>query len=142
MDGTHSPLDRDLAQNESTTPFPSTSFNFSLPPYFDIPITASTALLAEPTQYPSNLRPNLENSRYDFTRSSSSNSYPTPPSTGEGLFTAAASATAAMAEEYAYGANVEGADQTPIFCTNCQTTNTSLWRRDSEGQTLCEIMCT
>ncbi|EGO25829.1 hypothetical protein SERLADRAFT_448749 [Serpula lacrymans var. lacrymans S7.9] len=28
-------------------------------------------------------------------------------------------------------------DQTPTACTNCQTTNTPLWRRDPEGQPLC-----
>lgn len=114
MDGTHSPLDRELARNESTSPFPSSSFNFSFPPYegiFDIPTTASAAPLAQPTQYPTNLRPNLENSRYHSTRSSSSNMYQSsrsPPSAGEGLSAAAAAASAAMAEEYAHAANVEG----------------------------------
>ncbi|KAF8234058.1 hypothetical protein L208DRAFT_857215 [Tricholoma matsutake] len=34
------------------------------------------------------------------------------------------------------GGGEEG-DQTPILCTNCQTTNTPLWRRDPEGQPLC-----
>ncbi|TRM69823.1 hypothetical protein BD626DRAFT_475408 [Schizophyllum amplum] len=28
-------------------------------------------------------------------------------------------------------------DAAPILCTNCQTTNTPLWRRDPEGQPLC-----
>ncbi|EPQ57047.1 hypothetical protein GLOTRDRAFT_120407 [Gloeophyllum trabeum ATCC 11539] len=28
-------------------------------------------------------------------------------------------------------------DQAPTVCTNCQTTNTPLWRRDPEGQPLC-----
>ncbi|OCH95101.1 hypothetical protein OBBRIDRAFT_810024 [Obba rivulosa] len=28
-------------------------------------------------------------------------------------------------------------DQPPTICTNCQTTNTPLWRRDPEGQPLC-----
>ncbi|KAH7914138.1 hypothetical protein BJ138DRAFT_1000880 [Hygrophoropsis aurantiaca] len=28
-------------------------------------------------------------------------------------------------------------DQTPTACTNCHTTNTPLWRRDPEGQPLC-----
>jgi hypothetical protein len=28
-------------------------------------------------------------------------------------------------------------DQPPTSCTNCQTTNTPLWRRDPEGQPLC-----
>jgi GATA-binding protein len=31
----------------------------------------------------------------------------------------------------------EDADQVPTVCTNCQTTNTPLWRRDPEGQPLC-----
>ncbi|KAF9566798.1 hypothetical protein CPC08DRAFT_84536 [Agrocybe pediades] len=31
----------------------------------------------------------------------------------------------------------EEGDQTPTLCTNCQTTNTPLWRRDPEGQPLC-----
>ncbi|THH27846.1 hypothetical protein EUX98_g6348 [Antrodiella citrinella] len=31
----------------------------------------------------------------------------------------------------------EDGDQSPTVCTNCQTTNTPLWRRDPEGQPLC-----
>ncbi|KAH8083769.1 hypothetical protein BXZ70DRAFT_958063 [Cristinia sonorae] len=31
----------------------------------------------------------------------------------------------------------EDGDQPPTICTNCQTTNTPLWRRDPEGQPLC-----
>ncbi|KAF8161063.1 hypothetical protein B0H34DRAFT_673105 [Crassisporium funariophilum] len=31
----------------------------------------------------------------------------------------------------------EEGDQIPTLCTNCQTTNTPLWRRDPEGQPLC-----
>jgi len=31
----------------------------------------------------------------------------------------------------------EDGDHTPTHCTNCQTTNTPLWRRDPEGQPLC-----
>ncbi|PPQ98627.1 hypothetical protein CVT24_003960 [Panaeolus cyanescens] len=31
----------------------------------------------------------------------------------------------------------EDGEQTPTLCTNCQTTNTPLWRRDPEGQPLC-----
>ncbi|PPR07417.1 hypothetical protein CVT26_013733 [Gymnopilus dilepis] len=31
----------------------------------------------------------------------------------------------------------DGAEQPPTLCTNCQTTNTPLWRRDPEGQPLC-----
>ncbi|KAF5386013.1 hypothetical protein D9615_002520 [Tricholomella constricta] len=34
------------------------------------------------------------------------------------------------------GASEDG-DQPPTLCTNCQTTNTPLWRRDPEGQPLC-----
>jgi GATA-binding protein len=34
---------------------------------------------------------------------------------------------------------IEEGDQAPTLCTNCQTTNTPLWRRDPEGQPLC--MC-
>jgi len=34
-------------------------------------------------------------------------------------------------------ASNEDGDQTPTACTNCQTTNTPLWRRDPEGQPLC-----
>lgn len=33
----------------------------------------------------------------------------------------------------------EDSGETPTLCTNCQTTNTPLWRRDPEGQPLC--MC-
>jgi len=35
------------------------------------------------------------------------------------------------------GGGGEDGDQTPTLCTNCQTTNTPLWRRDPEGQPLC-----
>ena len=31
----------------------------------------------------------------------------------------------------------EDGEQSPTVCTNCQTTNTPLWRRDPEGQPLC-----
>lgn len=31
----------------------------------------------------------------------------------------------------------EDGETTPTVCTNCQTTNTPLWRRDPEGQPLC-----
>ncbi|KII92376.1 hypothetical protein PLICRDRAFT_172475 [Plicaturopsis crispa FD-325 SS-3] len=31
----------------------------------------------------------------------------------------------------------EEGDQSPTICTNCHTTNTPLWRRDPEGQPLC-----
>jgi GATA-binding protein, other eukaryote len=31
-------------------------------------------------------------------------------------------------------------DGGPTHCTNCQTTNTPLWRRDPEGQPLCEFV--
>lgn len=30
-----------------------------------------------------------------------------------------------------------GGDETPTLCSNCHTTNTPLWRRDPEGQPLC-----
>jgi len=40
------------------------------------------------------------------------------------------------------GGKPEEADKTPTLCTNCQTTNTSIWRHDPEGQPLCEIMRT
>jgi GATA-binding protein len=35
--------------------------------------------------------------------------------------------------------NSGGSDEgeVPTLCTNCQTTNTPLWRRDPEGQPLC-----
>jgi GATA-binding protein len=33
--------------------------------------------------------------------------------------------------------NGEEGDQPPTLCTNCQTTNTPLWRRNPEGQPLC-----
>lgn len=42
---------------------------------------------------------------------------------------------------YTKGASEEG-DQSPIVCTNCQTTNTPLWRRDPEGQPLCKLALT
>jgi GATA-binding protein len=34
-------------------------------------------------------------------------------------------------------ASSDDGDQPPTSCTNCQTTNTPLWRRDPEGQPLC-----
>jgi GATA-binding protein len=36
----------------------------------------------------------------------------------------------------------EDGDQPPTICTNCQTTNTPLWRRDPEGQPLCTFFFT
>ncbi|EJD02780.1 glucocorticoid receptor-like protein [Fomitiporia mediterranea MF3/22] len=35
------------------------------------------------------------------------------------------------------GAGTDDADSVPTVCTNCQTRNTPLWRRDPEGQPLC-----
>ena len=35
------------------------------------------------------------------------------------------------------GPKSEDGETGPTICTNCQTTNTSLWRRDPEGQPLC-----
>lgn len=37
------------------------------------------------------------------------------------------------------GASTDDADSVPTVCTNCQTTNTPLWRRDPEGQPLCKF---
>ena len=34
----------------------------------------------------------------------------------------------------------EDGEQTPTLCTNCQTTNTPLWRRNPEGQPLCKLL--
>lgn len=34
-------------------------------------------------------------------------------------------------------ADAEGGENSATVCTNCQTTNTPLWRRDPEGQPLC-----
>ena len=36
------------------------------------------------------------------------------------------------------GSKGEDGETTPTVCTNCQTTNTPLWRRDPEGQPLCK----
>lgn len=36
------------------------------------------------------------------------------------------------------GSGADDADSSPTVCTNCQTRNTPLWRRDPEGQPLCE----
>lgn len=33
--------------------------------------------------------------------------------------------------------NADPLSETPTMCTNCQTTNTPLWRRDPDGQPLC-----
>jgi len=35
------------------------------------------------------------------------------------------------------GVKSEDGETAPTICTNCQTTNTPLWRRDPEGQPLC-----
>ena len=36
------------------------------------------------------------------------------------------------------GPKCEDGETAPTICTNCQTTNTPLWRRDPEGQPLCK----
>ena len=36
------------------------------------------------------------------------------------------------------GVKCEDGETAPTICTNCQTTNTPLWRRDPEGQPLCK----
>jgi GATA-binding protein len=36
--------------------------------------------------------------------------------------------------------NGEDGEQIPTLCTNCQTTNTPLWRRNPEGQPLCKLL--
>ena len=52
--------------------------------------------------------------------------------------------TAASVHSHAGGGTVKGSitvaedgSEVPTVCTNCQTTNTPLWRRDPEGQPLC-----
>jgi len=37
------------------------------------------------------------------------------------------------------GKNKEDSEQSLTICSNCQTTNTPLWRRDPEGQPLCKL---
>ncbi len=39
------------------------------------------------------------------------------------------------------GPKSEDGETVPTVCTNCQTTNTPLWRRDPEGQPLCKWIC-
>ena len=39
------------------------------------------------------------------------------------------------------GPKSEDGETAPTVCTNCQTTNTPLWRRDPEGQPLCKWIC-
>jgi GATA-binding protein len=39
------------------------------------------------------------------------------------------------------GIKSEDGETAPTVCTNCQTTNTPLWRRDPEGQPLCKWFC-
>ena len=41
----------------------------------------------------------------------------------------------------AKGPKSEDGETAPTVCTNCQTTNTPLWRRDPEGQPLCKWIC-
>ncbi|KIK98250.1 hypothetical protein PAXRUDRAFT_824042 [Paxillus rubicundulus Ve08.2h10] len=52
-----------------------------------------------------------------------------------------ASSTPDLTTERSSSATAKGSsddgDQAPTSCTNCQTTNTPLWRRDPEGQPLC-----
>lgn len=43
----------------------------------------------------------------------------------------------ASAAEGSSGGGGDDGDSTPTSCTNCHTTNTPLWRRDPEGQPLC-----
>ncbi|KAJ9106758.1 hypothetical protein QFC19_003071 [Naganishia cerealis] len=37
------------------------------------------------------------------------------------------------------GGTILSTSETPTHCSNCQTTNTPLWRRDPEGQPLCNV---
>jgi GATA-binding protein len=39
------------------------------------------------------------------------------------------------------GPKSDDGETAPTICTNCQTTNTPLWRRDPEGQPLCKWIC-
>ena len=39
------------------------------------------------------------------------------------------------------GPESEAGETALTVCTNCQTTNTPLWRRDPEGQPLCKWIC-
>ncbi|KAG1870198.1 hypothetical protein DFJ58DRAFT_653231 [Suillus subalutaceus] len=58
-----------------------------------------------------------------------------------GTVSRSATSTPDLSTRDGSGGNLKGSsddgDQPPTSCTNCQTTNTPLWRRDPEGQPLC-----
>ncbi len=57
---------------------------------------------------------------------------------GAGNSRGAGSKTLSSPVDEKSGGGASGAgDDTPTMCTNCQTMNTPLWRRDPEGQPLC-----
>lgn len=115
-------LAQDADRFERDSPFPSTTFNFTFPPYdglFDLP--GSGASMGQ-SDYPTGLRSVEGNSAsdgqyHDSAHSSTSGPSYAPPvgspqNLNEGLSAAAAAASAAMAEGYAQlnAANLAGVD--------------------------------
>ncbi|KAH8828461.1 hypothetical protein DL96DRAFT_1669521 [Flagelloscypha sp. PMI_526] len=75
----------------------------------------------------------LKQSARDAQRKKSLVDSPTNP------LSARTSSTPERSGDEAKGAKGEDGDNTPTLCTNCQTTNTPLWRRDPEGQPLYKL---
>ncbi|KAJ3570962.1 hypothetical protein NP233_g4061 [Leucocoprinus birnbaumii] len=73
----------------------------------------------------------------DSTSAEGSSPAGTPEASGVGSSSKEDGAVAAGSGSAKSGKNSEEGDQPPTICTNCQTTNTPLWRRDPEGQPLC-----
>ncbi|WWD17399.1 hypothetical protein CI109_101840 [Kwoniella shandongensis] len=92
----------------------------------------------------SNSSPNLQgvkmaaqgNSRGGHARNASTNT----PATGKNskLSSSVKSGEDSASDENETGpGSIMSSGENPTMCTNCQTTNTPLWRRDPEGQPLC-----
>ncbi|KAJ6586909.1 hypothetical protein DFH09DRAFT_909856 [Mycena vulgaris] len=122
IDGAPRPpaLEADSASFEHGSPFPSSSFNFSYPPYeslFDLQGGGGGG----PSDYPTSASPSRFHNHHSA-RSSISNpaayqaAASSSSSVGEGLSAAAAAASAAMAEGYAQlnAANLAGVDESAL----------------------------
>ncbi|TFK44670.1 hypothetical protein BDQ12DRAFT_29683 [Crucibulum laeve] len=123
LDGSRGPHGHDPELGEGSHSFPSTSFNFSYPPYegiFDLPARGSSSSMGQNSDYPNNLRGENQHFAHSTRSSISGNLYQTnvgsPSNTNEGLSAAAAAASAAMAEGYAQlnAANLAGVDESTI----------------------------
>lgn len=118
------PVNQEPDQFEGGSPFPSSSFNFSFPPYdglFDVPIPGTSLGQSDYSATRRSANTSSEGQYHSSARSSVSG--PTyappvgsPPSANEGLSAAAAAASAAMAEGYAQlnAANLAGVDDSAL----------------------------